>query len=278
MSETDSPRTRPLQFSLLTVMIVTATVAIVLALSTWNPPFGAPVSLVIAGSTWTALAVRAGRRRLAYYLAGASIGPVAMGVVFLPVILMGGWLVNSSAQWLPMGLSAVFAAATTACVRLLRRLILRGSRAPESRAAIACVYLTAALSPIFFALFSPGLFPLMRSVGATLGDMIGVGIMTAIFSPVIATFYLPLAWPVAIVCVRVLRRIDPAPRLSELERRVIEAVTTLEAGGVTPIRDRHLTGAVAGDEKAVVATTLDRLVVAGILTWTPEEGYRTAGR
>jgi hypothetical protein len=277
MSETDSPRTRPLQFSLLTVMVVTATVAIVLALSMWNPPFGGPASILIAGSTWTALAVRAGRRRLAYYLAGATIGPVALGVVFLGMHFVEPRSFDFPTPWVSMGLLPVFSPATTASVWVLRDLIRRRRWGGGIGASLAFLYLTAALIPIFLVLFSPGVALVVPLPDVDPGDLMTTGIWLTLMSPFVVTLYLALAWPVAIVCVNVLRWIDPPPGLSPLERRVIKAVKTLQAGGVTPIDERHVAGAAAGDVEAV-GVTLDRLFVEGVLTWTPEDGYRVADR
>lgn len=277
MPESPSPP-KALQFSLRTAMIVTATVAIVLALSRWNPLFGGPASVLIAGGTWTALAVRARHRRLAYYLAGATMGVIALAVVFLPLlpVMVPSYRYDAKDNWASMALLAVFSAATTTCVAVLRRRICERTTSGHFGAGLLAVYLTAALFCVYFAILSPAVAPALDIPAGDIGGVAVFGIAGALGSPIVATFYLPLAWPVAIGCVAVLRRIDPDRGGStELERRVVEAVRTLQAAEVSPIRDRHLANMAPGDP-AKVALALDHLVVRGVLTWSPEDGYRVA--
>lgn len=273
----DGPESPPnqFQFSLRTVMIVTTTVAIVLALVRWNPLFGGPVSILIAGSTWTALAVAPGRRRLAYYLAGASMGPIAMAVFLLPLFTIGHPPSWATDDWVSLLLLMKFCVSTTLCACLLRRHVRRRGWPPAIQSGLACVYVTAALLTPWAMVASSVEIWIEGGRGEALLLLEPVRLVFLLAVHLIAaTLCLPLAGPVAVACVVLLRRIGPViTDPAEMEDFLISTVRFLQTASNAPIHDHDLENRIPGN-RVLLAQSLFRLMVAGELKWTPQQGYR----
>lgn len=251
-----APR-RPLQFSLRTVLGITTSVAVALALIRWRPGLGGSIAVLSLGALWSRAAHRADHRGLAYYLAAFAMGPVIVLVVgALPWLL---WRApgNMPAEWALLLFTLNFSVAAIVCVRLLRTSI-RGSE-PVAGVAAAAVYVTAEIVP---------LAPLLATLPAA-GIYAITAIMASLFiAPLAATFYLPFAWPVAFVCVSILRRVCPVPSDAD----IVLAVSRLNGHGPLPLTAEHVARVLRCHEESV-KEWLDRLVTTGVLNWSAEAGY-----
>lgn len=208
------PRASPFQFSLATALVVVTGVCVALSLVLCHLTFGLMAAIVLVGGGWSAAARRAGYRKLAYCLAASALGVIAhlvlAGVFFaFPTgFLEEVWF----SPWAVLGMS-VSTAAAAMCVRRLRN--------KPVRAALAGVYLTASIFPLFFAAFA-----LFAAAIAWLGGQtpppgavegvffVVVGLIVAFAGGVyMATITLPVTWPMGILFCVILRRIDPLPEV-----------------------------------------------------------------
>lgn len=256
-SEPATPR-RPLQFSLRTVLGITTSVAVALALIRWRPGLGGSLAILTLGAFWSQAAHRAGHRGLAFYLAAFAMGPVIVLVVgSLPWLF---WRAPGNImpdEWVLLLFTLDCSLAAIVCVRLLRASI-RGNE-PVAGVAAAAVYVTAEIVP---------LAPLLATLPAA-GIYAFTAIMASLFiAPLVATFYLPFAWPVAFVCVWILRRVCPVPSDAE----IVLAVSRLNGHGPLPLSAAHVARVLRCREESV-KEWLDRLVSTGVLNWSAEAGY-----
>ncbi len=255
-SEPATPRW-PLQFSLRTVLGITTSVAVALALIRWRPGLGGSLAILSLGAFWSQAAYRAGHRGLAFYLAAFAMGPVIVLVVgALP------WLFWRAPGNMPddrvlLLFTLDCSLAAVVCVRLLRASI-RGNE-PLAGVAAAAVYVTAEIVP---------LAPLLATLPAA-GIYAITAIMASLFiAPLAATFYLPFAWPVAFVCVWILRRVCPVPSDAD----IVLAVSRLNGHGPLPLTAEHVARVLRCREESV-KEWLDRLVSTGVLHWSAGAGY-----
>lgn len=255
-SKSATPR-RPLQFSLRTVLGFTTSVAVALALIRWRPGLGGSIAVLGLGALWSQAAHRAGHRGLAFYLAAFAMGPVIVLVVGALPWLFWRAPGNMPDEWVLLLFTLDFSLAAIVCVRLLRGSI-RGNE-PVAGVAAAAVYVTAEIVP---------LAPLLATLPAA-GIYAITAIMASLFiAPLAATFYLPFAWPVAFVCVSILRRICPVPSDAE----IVLAVAHLNGHGPLPLTAERVARALRCREESV-KEWLDRLVSTGVLHWSAEAGY-----
>lgn len=248
---------RSLQFSLRTVLGLTTSVAVALALIRWRPGLGGSLAILSLGALWSRAAHRAGHRGLAYYLAASAMGPVvALVVGALPWLF---WRApgNMPDEWVLLLFTLDCSLAAVVCVRLLRASI-RGNE-PLAGVAAAAVYVTAEIVP---------LAPLLATLPVA-GIYAFTAIVASLFiAPLAATFYLPFAWPVAFVCVSILRRVCPVPSDAD----IVLAVARLNGRGQLPLRAERIARVLRCREESA-KEWLDRLVALGVLKWSTEMGY-----
>ncbi len=74
--EIDIPAGRRFQFSLWTILVLVTGLSVLLSLVKWRASLGSLIAIPIVSIWWTLAAIRAGRRRLAYYLVTPALGTV----------------------------------------------------------------------------------------------------------------------------------------------------------------------------------------------------------
>ncbi|HUT12636.1 MAG TPA: hypothetical protein VMY42_19225, partial [Thermoguttaceae bacterium] len=79
---------QPFQFNMATGLRVVTGLSVILSLVTWQPVLGTMLSSLVVGSWWSRAAVRAGWRKLAYYLAAWAMGGIVFVVGCLPFTIL----------------------------------------------------------------------------------------------------------------------------------------------------------------------------------------------
>ncbi|HUT13328.1 MAG TPA: hypothetical protein VMY42_22765 [Thermoguttaceae bacterium] len=196
------PRPR-FQFHLATAIGVTTSFAVIFSLIKCHPVLGAMLSGLFVGSWWSRAAVRAGWRELAFCLAAWPMSVLLSAVGF---VASGGELLR---LWPDMDgslfLLLVMYLACLLTVILLRPVIRKPGLLASAWTGVVAVYTATVAAWVFtFA----GRFILGWS---NFGDErpINVLMIGVMYSTVLATVLMPLAWPVSLTFCAILRWIDP---------------------------------------------------------------------
>lgn len=209
-SRVDDPsmvaRHRPFQFGMATGLVVVTGLSTGLSLTLWHPSLGGPISILVVGSWWAYAAVRAGRRKLAYYLAAWPMGVGAYVVGFLPF----AWEISALDLRRPPVPLLITCVAAVASVRLLRPVIRMPGLGASVGAGVLAVYTTAVLSMACMSL-SLAFVELATGLdrGLDIGGGIAFALLTVIPSVIWATMLMPVAGPLGTWFAIILRRIDP---------------------------------------------------------------------
>ena len=227
MTMTDDDRqdaAPPMQFGMMTMFIVVTGVAVACGLIASHAVFGTAAAIALVGGAWSHFALKAGRRRLAYYLATLPMGVAVVGAtVAFPLLLMYGpeaWLGISNPHTVSPFLIILGAMclATISVAAFLRDSI-RLPEFPDDTIAnpLKMVYGTA----IVFVWWSVAIVvaviqvPLLVMWGGDVFDVIATlivgGLFSVIAAPIYATLTLPLTLPLAICFRTILRSLDPLP-------------------------------------------------------------------
>ncbi len=263
------------QFSMATGLIVVSGFCVVFSLTAWHPLFGGMASSLIVGTWWTYAAVRAGHRRLAYYLAAWPMGVVAFVVGCWPALLeihFSDYFAGQSSLMF-LGFQVVMCLAFLLSIFFLRHRIRRpGSVVVPG---IQCVYATAALFVVLAGFFAmavevasgrQGLVSILRTAPV-------IVFFATAFSPVWATIVGPVAFPIGVAFCKILRRIDPEKiGQDDTDRAILRIVDIWQAVkegplGIVPIAER------LGTDWQTAATDLKALCDLGILEYKKETGY-----
>jgi hypothetical protein len=259
------------QFSLRSLLILTAVVAMCAGLAQWNGDLGGIAAILLLGGWWTGAAIGARRYRTAYLL-----GAFTAGLVWYALILIA-FSVLRCLVYLPdvgfPGLRVAFCmcAASAAAATLLRPWV----DADQSRwpvlLTLAMIYLTA----FFFvcaAMASELLVPSQKSrtLVAELPALVLDAIVPA-FAIVTAAFFLTV--PAALLVLLWLRAIVAAViDVGEVEERILEAIDTLRVLGPCFVTAEDIARK-AGFSRRLTHEFLERLLKCGRLQWTREAGY-----
>lgn len=194
-------RRRPFQFSMATGLVVVTGLSIVLSLTLWQPVLGGMLSSLIVGSGWSYAAIRAGRRKLAYYLAAWPMGVGAFVVGCLPF----GWGMSMERDLVPL-LTMCFAAIVA--FGLLRPLIRKPGLGASVSAGVLAVYTTAAIFWVF-ACLCVGIASVVTGDGEAVDRLLSLACIGVMASVIWATMVMPVAGPLGVWFCTILRRIDP---------------------------------------------------------------------
>ena len=194
------------QYSMATGLKVVTGCCILFSLTAWNPVLGWMLSTPIVGAWWSYSAVRAGRRRLAYYLAAWPMGGLVFVVGFLP-------LASFSLMSFEPPKDRVFPQLVIMClawmvtVAILRKRIRKPGRGVVVLAGILSVYVAAAMF-ILVGFVYGAIVELMFSKGPH-DAMVVVPIFGVLLSAIWATILMPVAGPIGVCFCAILRRVDP---------------------------------------------------------------------
>ena len=201
---------QPFQFNMATGLRVVTGLSVILSLVTWQPVLGTMLSSLVVGSWWSRAAVRAGWRKLAYYLAAWAMGGIVFVVGCLPFTILVLLTAEPDSEALIPLLLMHLAWLITA--RLLRGKIRRSEQDYSAGLVFLTVYTTSA---VFTVLFSIGgaIYWAVTGYGSLeiLWSAIAASLLGQIFSVIWATVLMPVAWPVALGLCAILRRVDPEP-------------------------------------------------------------------
>ncbi len=212
----DAPKRRaiaPFQFTVATALTVVTGVSILLSLVMWDPSIGGAVAIPVVGTWWTAAAVKAGWRRLAYYLASVVIGVVVHLILVSPINLVGedllcsAWGPEQRLHWQP-GVLTICAALGTAAI--LRPWIRKPGKLYPMITGLVATYLGAALYGwgflVWHYVWRPDLAYAREGIVSSMLVLVPAG------SVIVGTTCIYWPWPAAIAACSLLRRIDPKAR------------------------------------------------------------------
>lgn len=254
--EIDAPTGQRFQFSLWTMLVLVTGLSVLLSLVAWRASLGSLIAIPIVSIWWTIAAIKAGRRRLAYYLVTPAMGVIICLMLSTPLTPVTMGMVTDNA-WRPFGLYAWISVwsmclATLAAAAILRRRIRARFATRLVMTGIASAYVAALVFPIFF-------LPITLIVGSAIVTSLlpgsvplswfGVAVVAAIISPVVATVSLHVAGPAGIAFCVILRYIDPPENdRNESERRLARIVDELQAEGSKMLTHADIVGRAEGDE------------------------------
>jgi hypothetical protein len=279
--EIDAPAGQRFQFSLWTMLVLVTGLSILLSLVAWRASLGSLIAIPIVSIWWTITAIRAGRRRLAYYLVTPAMGTIVCLLLSTPLTPATMGMVRDHA-WRPFGPHAwpciwSMCLATLATAAILRHRIRMRFVNRLAMSGITCVYLAAAIFPIIF-------FPLTLTVGGIVIPSIVLGpwsvpllampLAAVIISPVVATVSLHVAGPAGVAFCVILRYIDPPENdLNKSERRLVRIVDELQAEGFKMITHADVLSRAEGNVE-MLPSHLSHLRQLGILQWDNDTGFR----
>lgn len=229
---------RRFQFGLGAALVVMTGTSIVLSLMSCSVVLGVAVAMPAVGVWWTVLAIRAGCRRLAYYLASALFGGATLFVIvflccsFIVILTIGERLpLGDLGDVLDEEMSLLLLSGTLAvffCACVMRRRI----RDPRVRSllgtSVGCVFLTALVWNVLATLFLAGYDVVVRGAAVPVDDALKNMVLLVGRAVVCATLALPFMGPYAICACVTLRAIDPLGwNLAGKERVVFDAVVQL---------------------------------------------------
>ena len=270
-------RPKRFQFSMATGLIVVSGLSVVFSLTVWQPLFGGMTSSLIVGTWWTHAAVRAGHRRLAYYLAAWPMGTVVFAVGCCPTFVL--LFIEEFSEWhsglLFLTALAIMCIAYLLTILLLRRMI----RHPRSfaKAGILSVYLAAALFVVLLSLCTEAA-KIVRGGPAPTGSVHGVPMIPGVvYSVIWSTIVFPVAWPVGIAFSKILQGIDPGEIiLTEMHWSILRIVDRWQVERDGPLEVEQV--AERRDiRRRTAAARLYELHHLGILEYKKETGYHRDG-
>ncbi len=263
-----------LQFGLPALFALTTGLAVALGLIRWNATVGSLLSITLVGGGWSWGACRSGHRRLAYFLMTPVLGVVAYLVLSLPLTPATFFVLwGFSGTWPRLSEMLCMCAASSLTAWLLRRRIRRPVTGNGGATAAMAAYLgTLAYGWAFLAGCA-----FRYAVGVDVAGFVAMAIIMLLICPVITTFSLHIAWPMAFLFVRLLREVDPLEReLNDSEREVVEGLRALARRPLGRYhRLNHDDVAEHLDrESADVRRDLERLVQLRAIDDSPLYGYR----
>lgn len=269
----DSTETRRFQFSLRTALGVITGVSLLLSLGVWKPVVGSMVSIPIVCGYWAVCAVRAGRRRLAYYLAAFAMGG-AISLLLLVLVPSAGlfeWrgLDDPWERYFPLVPILWMCVATVSCAAVLRRWI----RRPGIRTAVVTGLFAPYVTVLFWYWYLVLRWPIdLKPLGlAYLGS---AAVWLPLLTLFLGTLSLPFGAPIGVGLCILLRRIDPIePTLNEGQKEILRAIDALAARGEDPIWPHHIVERTEADP-GEVAAQLEHLCRLGVLKKSASNGYR----
>lgn len=279
--EIDAPAGQRFQFSLWTMLVLVTGLSVIFSLVAWRASLGSMIAIPIVSIWWTIAAIRAGRRRLAYYLITPAMGAIICLLLSTPLTPATMGMVGDY-TWRPFGLHAWISVlsmclATLATAAILRRRIRVRFANRLAMTGIACVYLAALIYPIvFFPITLTVGGPAMRGLllGSYSPSLPGMAVIATIVSPVVATVSFHVAGPAGIAFCFILRCIDPPENdLNETERRLVRIVDELQAEGSKMITHADVLSRAKGNVETL-PSHLSHLRQLGILQWDGDTGLR----
>jgi len=245
-------------------------VAIVFGLVKWHRDLGGIASIVIIGVWFTAVAISAYWRRVAYFLTAFGCGVIWYVALALPISVSG--LVFSeipfpARPWYSLDLETALCCclASMLAATIVRPWIVDSTEISFS-SVVSLTYLTSILSSCAL------------TVCMTCGNSQGegfIGIVAPVLaSPFIITASLYVLIPAGIAAQTLLQNVERmAVDLAWTERRILDAVGVLEVFDAGPITCKEIARR-AGEDRKTTAAFLERLCNSGQLSWTEERGYR----
>jgi len=254
------------QFSLGSLLAFTTLVAIVFGLVKWHRDLGGIASIVIIGVWFTAVAISAYWRRVAYFLTAFGCGVIWYVALALPISVSG--LVFSeipfpARPWYSLDLETALCCclASMLAATIVRPWVVDSTEISFS-SIVSLTYLTSILS--FCAV----------TVCMARENSHGEKFILMMASPAVITASLYVLIPAGIAAQTLLQNVERmAVDLAWTERRILDAVGVLEVFDAGPITCKEIARR-AGEDRKTTAAFLERLCNSGQLSWTEERGYR----
>ena len=280
--EIDIPAGRRFQFSLWTMLVLVTGLSVLLSLVAWRASLGSLIAIPVVSIWWTIAAIRAGRRRLAYYLVTPAMGVIICLLLSTPLTPLTPFTENFLRDYRPSGFGVdawmsvwPMCLATLATAVISRRWIRVRSTTTLAMTGIASAYVAALVLGFCFLVIQGATVIVSRGFSPLF--LLGLAVwavIAAILSLVLATLSLHVAGPAGIAFCFILRWIDPPENdLNEAERRLLRIVDELRAEGFEMITDTTIFSREEGDEETL-ASHLAHLEKLGILQWDHNAGLR----
>jgi len=212
--------TQSFQFGMATGLRVVTGVCILVSLTTWQRVGGAMLASMIVGSWWTHLAMRAGRRRLAYYLTAWPMGVALFAAtVFLGLLAVGRFVSQPGWPWRMHALvvMCLVSVASLITVAILRGTIRETEPALRLKAAVVTMFTLVSFSVILIVPYTACILALEGPDSlATFSDAVSIfgfaSITTSLVTLLASAWALPVTAPLTYGFCAILRRIDLGAR------------------------------------------------------------------